>query len=372
MKRVLRTCTAVFNSGISGVRRLGEQLVSYVPQHRSLRVDTLRGLACILLVAYHVVGDTEMHGLHVQANSIFRWFTDTFVYLRMPLFTFISGYIYGKAVVSPHDFRYFFWGKIRRLLVPLIFVGGAFRIFDFAAHGNPPNFNLLDMLSVPYEHFWYLQALFLIFSLAFLLDIVGILRNSRFITFVLFFYVLFGSGTDLETNLFSINGAIYLFPYFIFGILIRLSEKQPVFFLVFDNNRVHLLFLFAAFFLVHQAGLAHLIPPQFERDSSLGVLYSLVTLLLLFSLRWESFYLSVIGYFSYTIYLFHVFFTAGSRVLLEFLGVHNLALLFLGGILFGLAIPILLEIAVDRISIFRFLLLGRALRTRFRQAESGS
>jgi uncharacterized membrane protein len=61
----------------------------------SARVQTLRGLACLLLVAFHTVGSTAASGLHVPDDSRYREFTNLFVHLRMPLFTFLSGLVYA-------------------------------------------------------------------------------------------------------------------------------------------------------------------------------------------------------------------------------------------------------------------------------------
>jgi len=58
----------------------------------NLRLETLRGLACILLVLYHVVGSDPAQGL-MLADGWLRWLNDGLAYLRMPLFTFLSGWI---------------------------------------------------------------------------------------------------------------------------------------------------------------------------------------------------------------------------------------------------------------------------------------
>ena len=55
-----------------------------LPASESARIQTLRELACLLLVAFHVVG-IEGAGLLVDGDSGHRLFTNLFVHLRMPL-----------------------------------------------------------------------------------------------------------------------------------------------------------------------------------------------------------------------------------------------------------------------------------------------
>ena len=56
----------------------------------NMRVETLRGLACVLLVLYHVIGIDSSTGMRVEDGPV-RWLNDGLAYLRMPLFTFLSG-----------------------------------------------------------------------------------------------------------------------------------------------------------------------------------------------------------------------------------------------------------------------------------------
>ena len=68
-------------------------------KQRDLKVDTLRGIACFLLVAYHVVGGDPTAGLKIN-EGIVRQIVDVLVYLRMPLFVFLSGYVYAHRPIK--------------------------------------------------------------------------------------------------------------------------------------------------------------------------------------------------------------------------------------------------------------------------------
>src|SRR3569833_1800989 len=65
----------------------------------SLRVETLRGLACMLLVAYHVIGSHTASGLQISKETTKQKNTNQNMHLRMPLFTFLSGFVYAYRPV---------------------------------------------------------------------------------------------------------------------------------------------------------------------------------------------------------------------------------------------------------------------------------
>jgi len=65
-------------------------------------IETLRGLACVLLVRYHVIGADPWQGLCIADGPV-RWLNDGIAYLRMPLFTILSGLVYGLRPFAPAD-----------------------------------------------------------------------------------------------------------------------------------------------------------------------------------------------------------------------------------------------------------------------------
>src|SRR5690348_13562586 len=72
----------------------------------SARVQTLRGVACLLLVAFHAIGSASTSILHVPDDSPYRRFTNLFVHVRMPLFTFLSGLVYAyRPIRAGHELQ---------------------------------------------------------------------------------------------------------------------------------------------------------------------------------------------------------------------------------------------------------------------------
>jgi peptidoglycan/LPS O-acetylase OafA/YrhL len=77
--------------------------------------------------------------------------------------------------------------------------------------------------------------------------------------------------------------------------------------------------------------------------------------------------LARIGSGSYAIYLCHVFFTAGARMLLSALGVQSVAVFFVVGLACGIAGPLLLQSLARRSPLSALLLLGESQRSAARR-----
>ena len=85
-------------------------------------LDAVRGLACLLIVALHMVGDEAFNGLHLPMTSNWHYAMQSIEFLRIPLFTALSGYLYAGRRVTLDTLPRFFTKKLRRLGVPLVFV----------------------------------------------------------------------------------------------------------------------------------------------------------------------------------------------------------------------------------------------------------
>ena len=131
----------------------------------SARVQTLRGIACLLLVAYHTIGSTAASGLHVPNSSLYREFTNLFVHIRMPLFTFLSGLVYAYRPLHAGHALDFSLKKFRRLGVPLIVASTTLYCLHSAMHHPVPALSQVWTIVVfPYWHLWFVQALMVVFA----------------------------------------------------------------------------------------------------------------------------------------------------------------------------------------------------------------
>lgn len=326
-------------------------------RHIDLNVETLRGLACILLVGFHVVGGKPYTGLRIEdPDSLYRLVTDALAYLRMPLFTFISGYVYAMRPFHD-DARRFIRGKVRRLLVPMLVVGTLFALVKTFTPGTntplaPADFLTLHM--IPVEHFWFIEALFWIFMLVMLLEMSGLLSTGRRFIAVLVAAAAVHVFWQQPPIWFALSGAVYLLPFFLFGAAckrFRAAIFQPV--VLWPAGGLVTLCIVVA--MLGVTGVVERTPDR----SVVALVVGGGTGLLLLASQWKQRGLTMIGAYAYSIYLFHVFAAAPSRIILERLGVTHTFLLLVVGMVCGLVGPIIVDWVASRHGWSRLLLLGK-------------
>ena len=318
---------------------------------RNLEIDTLRGLACVLLVSFHVVGVSAQVGLRLSEEHWLQQLNGALAYLRMPLFSFLSGYVYACRPFKS-DAPGFIKGKMRRLLLPMLTVGSIFALMQNATPGANQRITDWWLLHiVPVAHFWFLEALFIVFLLVVAMEHWRLLDSpQRFagvwtVSVLAFLFVH-------ATAYFAVSGAVYLMPFFLAG----LACKR------FDLHAVPARWLAAAVLALAALWLAAL-PQSLDQGLSLpGLLAGLSAAFLLLRSGWRWRALAYVGSFSFAIYLMHVFFTAGSRMAFTRLGVANLYVLLVLGTLLGIAGPMLAALLIGRSARLKLWLLGEAPR----------
>ncbi len=323
-------------------------------------LQTLRGIACVLLVLYHVIGADPSVGLRI-ADGWLRVGNDGLAWLRMPLFTVLSGLVYGLRPYAGEPGR-FLAGKARRLLIPMLVVGTVFALVQAAVPGtNAPVTHWWLLHLEPVEHFWFLESLCWIFLL------LVVLESARLLSTPGRFLGVFAAASALYLTvdgprLLGIQGAIYLLPYFLAG----LAVTRFGWWTALTRPAVLATGLVVAVLAVLWIGMPE---PNPDRRTPAVLLAGLSLCALMLALRWPNRWLGTVGNASYAIYLYHVFFTAGARILAERIGLGGqLPLLIAAGVTAGVLGPLLLERAILRFSGHHrwppLLLLGRSGRTR--------
>jgi len=329
-----------------------EQLVA--KPAREMTVDTVRGIAIIMLVLFHVVGYGTT-GLRLPDDHPVREFNAILIYVRMPLFTILSGYVYALRPFTG-DVRRFVGGKARRLLIPLLVVGTLFALMQSFTPGANAGLEGDEWLTVhiePVAHFWFVEALFWVFLVVMVLERLGWLDSVRGTVAVFVVAGLLSAAFEPPSTL-GFQGALYLMPFFVFGLGVkRFGMVGP--------NRTALLIGVP----IMVVGLGYCIAGVFDvvETSSRTSLPSLVAgcsagfVLLRSGVR--SALLVTIGVFSYTIYLFHTFATSGSRIALERIGLDIVPLHLVVGVTLGLAVPIVIDKVARKRGWSRMAFLGR-------------
>lgn len=326
-------------------------------------VQTLRGLAIILVVMGHVIGYKGDEGMKVADDSFWRYIYYTLEYFRMPLFTVISGWVYTLRPISKDTVSKFLKGKTRRLLVPLVAVGLIYFFTRLIAPGTNRVIHLGDIWQIfvyNYDLYWYLPSLFWVFIIISIIEYQGWMKNLSgwLITLALSIISLSLRNvylTDIP-NYLGLIGMFYLMPFFIIGVGIGRFKSLM-------SNKYFVGIMTSLFFfgiLIQQLAWFQVIDLPFHGKSSpLGLLVGMTGTIIFFRIHFTSKFLVYIGGFSYAIYLFHVFGTAGSRIFLGKFGLDNPVLVFSISLLVGTGLPIIMEMIIDKFKLTRLLFLGR-------------
>jgi fucose 4-O-acetylase-like acetyltransferase len=319
-------------------------------------IETLRALAVVLLVTYHVIGAGPANGLGIDYPHPLRVLNDLLADLRMPAFAFVAGYVYAVRPVAIGGYGPFVTGKVRRLLVPGAVAATAFALMGVAigtgfARGLKP----WEIYLYPFAHYWFLQAIFLIFAVLALVESRTGPRAAG-IALILVLPVHMANPYWLD-NLFSNKQALYLAPYFLAGVLYRRhlgAVRRHALALGLACAVAVALSLWSNLATLAETGALS----EDRRDLqslALGLAAPVGLMLALPRVSW----LARFGAASFTIYLYHVLATSGSRRLLEAVGVEGTAPLLIAGVVLGIAFPLALHVLAERTGPTRRLVLGQ-------------
>ncbi|MEO0653804.1 MAG: acyltransferase [Pseudomonadota bacterium] len=323
-------------------------------QRGDIAVDTMRAMACIALVSFHVVGNTPAAGMELPADHWLSVLNRSLVDMRMPLFSFLSGMVFVTLERTRRGPQALLGSKARRLLIPMLSVGALFWLTrDLMGQAQQP---LGTIAFLPFAHFWFLQATFVIMAVFVALTWVSGRRD------IWVAGLLMGLGAALWIigaapfgGVFSAHKALHLMPFFMAGYLCRRLGAPRM------DLRLALAVLMAL--VAVGAGLAlGVLELSLPLRRGLGVACGLVFCLTLLALRPQSRVLARLGAMSYAIFLFHVFFTAGMREawLVLWPAVPE-AVMWLSGVAAGILGPVLLYRAITRNMLLSFVFLGLKL-----------
>jgi peptidoglycan/LPS O-acetylase OafA/YrhL len=311
-------------------------------------IQTLRGVACCLLLVYHIIGATPLQGLRVPDGWL-RDLTDVLAVVRMPVFGLIAGAVYGFS-------RQRGWNlvknKAHRLLLPMLSVGTFFALTQYltpGSHYRTEDWHLLHI--VPVAHYWFLESLFLIFCLVALAESVLPLHN--FTNWCVYFFISVWVYLAHPGFIwFSVLGACYLLPYFLLGVACTRMGLDP------HQQRRKVGTLLAGLGIALAVGLLTQ-DSHHDRFSAPMLATGLLMSAGLWSLGWKNSLLARIGNYSFAIFLFHSFFTSATRMAVQAWLPEADMLILAISIPIGILMPIALQHLIERSAWASYWLMGR-------------
>lgn len=314
---------------------------------RDLSIDTLRGLACLLLVALHVIGEAPGQGLRIADDHPLALFAQLFFHLRMPLFAMLSGFVYAARPVRPGAAVQFARGKARRLVGPFLFTATAFAAIMTVTGGSwavePARFWTVYLQ--PYAQFWFLQALVVIFCAIALADLVLPHRPlGAAALFLAMAAIAFVSPLGREVEWMSLDRAIYLAPFFGLGLLLARLEPRAAVRVGLTCAAVGL-----TLFAVHSMTVLAEPDRDIARRTVIALGLGLALSGTLLAFRFSVPTLARIGAYSFSIYLYHLFAVMGLQMAYQIIARPDPWLGLALGLTAGIAAPIVLHEIVLRL-----------------------
>lgn len=311
-------------------------------------LNSVRGLACVMIVALHVVGVAADEGLRLPLESMWHTVMDAFTPIRLPLFTALSGFLYAAMPATRDGFRIFAGRKLQQLLLPLIFATLVFWSLRQVIFGRDDS--LLWAFIDGYQHLWFIDALLMMFLLVGFVDTLVRGRQAAWWALMAGVCLLYPFFPNIPVL--HMKNALFLLPFFIFGLLLY---RVPA--LLRQGWLLGLSLVMLPVLLVLQyVPLGDLAVMDLTLARWLcGAAAAIVFLRLFPRLRW----LDWIAVYSFSIYLWHPAANGLVRTLGWEAGVQNVALLFGVGLAAGILLPILLHEIMLRMPRLSAFVIGR-------------
>lgn len=302
-------------------------------------VDVAKGLGIVLVVVGHVFRGLDEFGLTGDRAMFLA--VDRLIYaFHMPLFFFLAGLFFPHGVVGQTP-PSFVWHRILRLVNPLILWGYAFALVKIAVGdlaNSPEGWGALLASPLPPRwHLWFLWALFVIqIGCLLLRPLLMRLHDTRPVwTVALCIATIAYLLPELRASPW-IAGAVSGAPFFLMGALLGQRSLSPPVWLAVPAVAVFLFAELAALVLNR----THLLDLTIASAAVLSLVLALSALQSRMGILQRGF--SAFGRASMPIFLVHVFFTAGLRIVLAKFGVDDLATHLVLGTAAGLVGPLAL------------------------------
>nr|WP_317280417.1 acyltransferase [uncultured Fusobacterium sp.] len=315
-----------------------------------LELDYLKGIGIILVILGHSFSFTGFDLIKEEKYFIYYYIFNFIYSFHMPLFFIVAGFLSNKE----YEIKYFYISKIKRLLIPYIFIN----IIDsiprhlFSSFVNNSSNSLIRVIFYSGVATWFVYTLFVMFLLFPMLD-KYIFKKDKYYIFLYFLLIINMLNPEMSNvNIFTLNRIIFYLTYFYFGYILKNYYEEIKKNKYFNNNLLYIILsIFSLFFLY-----------KYSENNITKVIYPFIgfMLCLKFSLFLKKYrnikFLEFCGKNSLIFYLLEPFFAAIYRVgLIKFIDLeyhYIIVILFFSLKLISVCISVII---INKIKILSFL-----------------
>lgn len=291
-------------------------------------VDIAKGIAIFLVVTGHMLRGFTSSGMYSNYNSLLKYIDFTIYSFHVPLFFLASGLIYSykTTIETKGELIEFIKRKCKILIIPYIIFSwlqlGVKIIMSGSVNHKVSVSSFFKIVYKPVEQFWFLYALLLIFIIVAIMDYK--IKSDRVKLVVsLILYIL----SPYLTSAFEIHETC---KYLIFFYIGRFFVKKEIKLNVFVCTMLY--------FITNLAFYCFNI-----NNNILNLIIALIGIVMILSIS-KSLRLNIfskLGKYTMPIFLLHTIFGSGIRIILLKIGIANVFIQVVLGLIFGIFIPII-------------------------------
>ena len=311
-------------------------------------IDSAKGIAILLVVFGHVLSSYIVADMFKEHYVAMRYMFETIYSFHMPLYFLLSGYLYSKIEKTDTitDYKNLIIKKVIGLGIPYVIFSimqGSIQILFSKFTNKQIGFEtLLNIAAHPILQFWFIYTLMFIFIVISLMEIS--IKNERLILFTLFAFKI--ASFFIQISVVAVDTVMQFAVYFYFGKMLHKYCKEML------SNRKLLICISTIYIIMNMLCFVMLYDiysnKMIENISNIILAISgsmLVIYIVNFGISKTEVlkkYTSLLGVYSFEIYIFHIIFSYGVKTVFLKLNVQSLLIHLFFGTLVGIVIPIVI------------------------------
>lgn len=274
---------------------------------RIIEVDLLRGIAIVLMILGH---SFIVYPVNVYQIPWCKSVSHIIYTFHMELLFIIAGYVY-----KCDNYKKYFIGKVKRILVPYILFGSVSILLK--AYGGKAINGTVDIEAGVYRliffggYYWFLYVIFLIYTIFPLVN--KKCKNSNYLIMIMFFIAV--AQLFIESNFLQVHNFLKYTVYFMCGYI--LSQKKLKSEIIFNHQIIFYIVAALIWYMSNKAYCFGIAIAEYIRALAIsGILavFIIKNLKIFHRLKWLKQFLEDASTYSLQLYLFNGYLLVLSRV----------------------------------------------------------